>query len=334
MYLVIAIHTTPPLPTPSLLSIFSYGFFALTKISVPLFVMVSGALLIPKEESYRTFFTKRVIHVLIPWIFWTILSVLWQVSSGQLSPNSFHDWISLVHVTFFTQYWFIPMLFTLYLLTPLFHLFAVNAKKGDLLYIVIIWFLAVSLVPSITALTGIHIFNTANIFLQYSGYYLLGYMLRGLKYEKQAVRNIFILFIISIAALVLMQWIAITTRMPADTWVLGFISPLSIGATISFFCLCIMLDGHYGKKIPPPVTKWIFSIGSATLGIYFYSYFSYANDVVISPSILNTTALSPRNTVSIDTNFLSLIFLCVDPSKNTCLSVSCSLNHLTGVFCK
>ena len=40
---------------------------------VPLFVMLSGALLLDKDESIRTFFCKRVKRVLLPFIVWSVI---------------------------------------------------------------------------------------------------------------------------------------------------------------------------------------------------------------------------------------------------------------------
>ena len=45
---------------------------------VPVFVMVSGALLLPKDESYRSFFVKRFKRILIPFVVWTALYLLWE----------------------------------------------------------------------------------------------------------------------------------------------------------------------------------------------------------------------------------------------------------------
>ena len=41
--------------------------------AVPLFIMLSGALLLGKQESISSFFKKRLTRVLIPFVVWTIL---------------------------------------------------------------------------------------------------------------------------------------------------------------------------------------------------------------------------------------------------------------------
>ena len=44
---------------------------------VPIFVMLSGALLIGKRDSLITFFKKRLSRILIPFIFWAAISTIY-----------------------------------------------------------------------------------------------------------------------------------------------------------------------------------------------------------------------------------------------------------------
>ena len=81
IYLVVQIHTSSDAFSSSF---FSHGpgiiLSKLGVVSVPLFVMLSGALLLGKQESYKTFFSKRCIKVLIPWIIWTFVYMYFNFS--------------------------------------------------------------------------------------------------------------------------------------------------------------------------------------------------------------------------------------------------------------
>src|SRR6185369_6512634 len=68
---VISLHTLGTYP-----SFFSPYIYKIFETSVPIFVMLSGALLLGKTESYLSFFKKRSAKVLIPWIIWTIIYML------------------------------------------------------------------------------------------------------------------------------------------------------------------------------------------------------------------------------------------------------------------
>ena len=48
-------------------------------IGIPIFIMLSGALLINKNYSLKTFFFKRFIRVIIPYLFWSVIFVLFTI---------------------------------------------------------------------------------------------------------------------------------------------------------------------------------------------------------------------------------------------------------------
>src|SRR6185437_15153955 len=59
--------------------------------SIPLFVIISGTLLLDKKESYTLFFRKRVNKVVIPWIFWTCIYMCWDFFVHHMSiPSLFN----------------------------------------------------------------------------------------------------------------------------------------------------------------------------------------------------------------------------------------------------
>jgi len=63
IYLVIHLHTFAIVNDSGMLSAFIQK---LDVLSVPLFVMLSGALLLDKQENYDKFFWKRCMKVLFP----------------------------------------------------------------------------------------------------------------------------------------------------------------------------------------------------------------------------------------------------------------------------
>ena len=130
IYLVVATHSS--------------GANNFTKIGVPLFVLLSGSLLLPKQETYKTFFKKRVLKVLVPWIIWTFLYMAFNFYFHDYRPASVSDWKYFFELTFLTQLWFLPLIFGLYLITPAIKIFNNSAKKIDRIYILIFWFLSVS----------------------------------------------------------------------------------------------------------------------------------------------------------------------------------------------
>ncbi|MEW5939263.1 MAG: acyltransferase family protein, partial [Chloroflexota bacterium] len=50
----------------------------IARACVPLLFMVSGALLLPRQESLKDFYRKRFNKVIYPFLFWSVLYLLWK----------------------------------------------------------------------------------------------------------------------------------------------------------------------------------------------------------------------------------------------------------------
>jgi len=67
-------------------------FNSIVRGSVPLFLMVTGALLLPKEYDLSTFLKKRFLRVLIPFFFWGLIHIVMnlglKIHSGEVHNTS------------------------------------------------------------------------------------------------------------------------------------------------------------------------------------------------------------------------------------------------------
>ncbi len=85
--------------------------------SVPIFVMLSGALLIGKKDSLITFFKKRLSRIFIPFIFWVFISIIYSFTNikHSIDINNAID-IFLGHGgTMGVAFWFIWMIIIVYI---------------------------------------------------------------------------------------------------------------------------------------------------------------------------------------------------------------------------
>lgn len=90
---------------------------------VPLFVLLSGALLLSKSENYLTFFKKRFNNVFIPFVFWILFYTLLRIITGFLNDSININLLlkNLVGIKGHPYYhlWYIYLIIFLYLITPL-----------------------------------------------------------------------------------------------------------------------------------------------------------------------------------------------------------------------
>ena len=77
-FAVIVLHVSSPIvvnySNSSLSSWFASNFFdSISRFCVPIFVMISGVLLLGKSEEIHVFIQKRVKRILLPLMFWTFV---------------------------------------------------------------------------------------------------------------------------------------------------------------------------------------------------------------------------------------------------------------------
>lgn len=150
---------------------------------VPVFVMISGALLLhpDKMESMETFFKKRVSKIFIPILFWSVFFLLWNLLNlnGTGKELKFLDLLKkLVSGRPHYHMWFLYMIITLYLFTPYFRKIIVNSTRREIKILVVFGFL----IAALNAAISINYFCAdsklfINFFLPYIPYYFLGYLI-------------------------------------------------------------------------------------------------------------------------------------------------------------
>ena len=163
---------------------------SLARGCVPIFIMISGALLLPKRESYRDFFRKRFNRIAIPFLAWTLLYLLWKKLFYQpdLGPAEALRQIAGNGVYF--HLWFLYVLIGLYLLTPLFRITAAYASGRDIFYFLALWFIFSSLLPCTEKIGQLFTGEDFRLAIPiepaqgFIGYFVLGYFLNQYVTDK------------------------------------------------------------------------------------------------------------------------------------------------------
>lgn len=94
-----------------------------SRFCVPAFIFISGLLLTYRNEPgtfrYYRFVKRRAVDLLVPYVLWTLLSIMNLHKWGTINP----DWIRRVVFTgwgYYFQLYFIPLIFQFYILSPVF----------------------------------------------------------------------------------------------------------------------------------------------------------------------------------------------------------------------
>jgi surface polysaccharide O-acyltransferase-like enzyme len=180
-------------------SLISSYYFVLSRVAVPLFFMVSGYLLLLKEEPYGDFFRKRALKVFVPFLVWSVIYLLWK-GEGFNQPFSIKIVASyllkIVRGPRENHLWFFYALIGLYLFTPILRVFVARAALRDLYYFCGLWFLVVPVFSFLQEFTPIKIGFELYFIAGYSGYFMLGHLLGLFQYTRRQIYGLAFLFLI------------------------------------------------------------------------------------------------------------------------------------------
>lgn len=166
-----------------------YG--SLMRACVPLFVMISGYLLLPIKESPEVFYKKRFTRLLIPFLFWSVMYCIVPYFLGTDPANKM--WTNLITIPVNLNWnaghlWFVYMLIGVYLFIPVISPWAQTASKNFKLFFLAIWAFTLFL-PYIRTIypdvLGEVFWNKFSSVYYFSGY--IGYLVLG-QYIKEHVR--------------------------------------------------------------------------------------------------------------------------------------------------
>ncbi|MDO5510147.1 MAG: acyltransferase family protein [Weeksellaceae bacterium] len=148
---------------------------AVARLSVPVFVMITGALLLGRIEPLDLFLKKRLTRILRPFIFWTIAYIIFhftwagnEITTSEVVRKTVHAFFKEADYHF----WFIYMILGLYLFMPILRLWIVNAKERDIRYFLFLWLIT----TFYNDYTKVYLPVVDLIyFSKYVGYLVLGY---------------------------------------------------------------------------------------------------------------------------------------------------------------
>lgn len=207
IFMMIAVHCTDNV-TPDERSAPWYNLWgslygSLMRPAIPLFVMVTGALLLPVKQNISTFYTKRLTRVVIPFLVWSALYNLFPWITGILGLppeviGDFFVWaeqdqsfsgalhrilmIPFNFSMFAVQMWYVYLLIGLYLYMPIFSSWVKQASAKEQKIFLVIWFISL-FIPYLKEYISKDLWGTCSwnefgllyYFAGFNGYLLLGH---------------------------------------------------------------------------------------------------------------------------------------------------------------
>lgn len=173
IFAIISLHTFKVWKASQILNIDIYGFSQFWSFGVPVFLMISGALLLNRNIELKSFFKKKVKRLVYPFIFFYFLTVLFG-----LVMNITHSQITNV----LSFRWYFWMILGVYISIPIINKFIQHSSIKEIEYFISVFIIA-SIFYQITYYFRIEQYFYLTLFLSPLGYLILGYYLSIKKFD-------------------------------------------------------------------------------------------------------------------------------------------------------
>lgn len=151
---------------------------SLSRFCVPIFLMISGTLLLGKKQYWKTFYKDRIPKLLKPLIFWSLFYFVILISINSLIHKNF-SFIELTEILknsilYGAAYhlWYMYLIITIYLVLPFFSNFDNLFYNRHVLYLSSIWMCLLVIAQFLPELT---LMSWLRFLIGYFGYLVLGY---------------------------------------------------------------------------------------------------------------------------------------------------------------
>lgn len=299
------------------------SFGSLVRASVPLFVMMTGVLLLPVAPGYNlvSFYRKRVGRVLSPLVFWSlVLPVLMYLYFNFVNPATHNPQIAVdsyngttlvqrLYTFIFnfnfdtTPLWYLYMLIGLYLLMPILNCWLVQASRHELKVVLGVWGVSL-LLPYVKMLAPVlgyqgnfgnmellgmcdwNIYGTFYYFSGFIGYLILAYYLKTypLQWSWNKTLAIMVPMFLVGYAITTGGYILTQEHFPGNYAYLEIVWYFT-GINVFMMTLPVFV---IVQKIGLRPRRWLSKLASLTFGIYLCHFvFIFANydlyDITVLP---------------------------------------------------
>lgn len=324
-FLVVFSHCCDPFvsrfdsdPTAFLTGVFAGSF---VRSCVPLFVMMSGVLLLPVRTGLNAFYRRRIGRIAVPLVFWSLaLPLLFHLYLNVVNPSTLNTaisgdhtwdgtlnklWLFVFNFNFdTTPLWYLYMLVGLYFVMPVFGSWLDRAERRDIRLFLWVWGISL-LLPAIEmfapmigytgnygnmGILGVCDWNEFGTFYYVSGF--IGYLVLAFylkKYPPQWTwRKTWAVTIPMFVAgylLTTLGYLAVHRHFPGNY---AYLEVIWYFAGINVFLMTFPVFLLVRRMQIAP-RRWMARLASLTFGIYLCHFIF----VVAAFDLLNFAALPP-----------------------------------------
>ena len=244
--------------------------FYLAHFSIPVFVMISGALLLDggRQETAMQFYKRRMIRVGIPLVVWTVVYFAARVFLDGETLSA----ARVVHLVLTGNpcyhLWFLYMIFGLYLITPTLRSFIRNSSCKERLFVIVCGLILANAYFQTDAILWHNQRSIFTMFIPFIPYYLCGYELRLIDPKK--VPSVYLALAVIASALYLAAFSGVfyaTAGGLQKDFIFDYFGLPQVVLSIAIFWAAYLYDST-AKPLEGLGRTAIEWVASTTLGIY------------------------------------------------------------------
>ena len=203
--LVVVLHTAGavanPGPAAGVAAFWAGNIYdSLARAGVPLFVLLTGWLLLAPERSGEPlgrFLWRRLDRVVLPLLTWSTVAWVWIATRDHHPMGWSRFWRELIQGPVFYHLWYVYVLIGLYLAIPLLRPLATQATPALRRYTLGLWFVGTAVLPLWTWWGGPSIGIPVLVVSTYVGYLLAGTWLAEVPITRRTAWELALLFLLA-----------------------------------------------------------------------------------------------------------------------------------------
>ena len=247
---------------------------AFVRWSVPVFVMISGALFLDSSKtiSLKRLYRKNVVRIVVAFLFWSVIYAIY----NQLKRCQWDGFYNLIFTIIQgpVHFWFLKMLIGLYIIIPL--LRTIVAKRRDEVYFLCLSLITVFILPLIWKIVGYLNYDLAfflrktteslglNVALGYSGYFVLGHFLYNHQFGRRIRMMIYASGMISFVCVVLITHFISHHVNRAEIY---FYDNLILFTLLEATAMFVWATSS-SHQVSPSIRRYVIHLSDFSFGIY------------------------------------------------------------------
>lgn len=284
---------------------------AFATCGVPMFFMISGALILNSKNTYSIVYTlkNRVLRLAVPMAVWSVIAVivrLYTDSDMALTFGNFNsEIIKFLSKPVAVHLWFMYYLIPMYLIAPALKSFIDNSEDRVIKYILILWLIEIlsltlgGIVEEDTqqVLVNIGFINNIGFISGYLGYFILGWYLFN---KEIKISNNWLIYIAVATTLFISAGTKLVTEYNGF-YTETFKSYRSIFVVILSCSMFLLLSKI--TKAPKLITKTVAALAAVSYGVYL------SHNIIID--LLNKWGLKNHSFTEVLATFVIASFVSV-----------------------